>query len=426
MREPERGKGLLIATPYREGAVLAIARAAARRGELQRLYTTIYTGKLVPRARVIPFSRVRSRVEGELARRRLTGIPDDRVSTKARGAEAAAIVARRIPHAQSLASRLMYRSKDLFDRDVAQAVPRDGGSAVVAMFASAEHTLGAARKSARFAVLNFVNSHPEYHNRYLREFAGLSHGHRELVPEPVAARVQREIDVADLLLVPSRFVANQLVELGVDNQRIALRPYGVDLSGFHPAVGEPSPGRSRVRCLFVGQISHRKGIVPLLRAARLLTAHPIEFILVGPMVSREVLRDGVPENVRYLGATVHEGVAAMMRSADIFILPSIEDACPLVVLEAMATGLPTITTDHCGAGEFIDNGVDGVVVPAGDAEALSRAVEMLAGDPLLRASMASAARRRVAEGHSWDEYGDGILDLIGSRGGTDDAGGVGR
>lgn len=87
MRQLEREGGILIATPYREGPVLAIARSAPRREQLDRSYTSLHTGTWASRAGAIPLSALRSRIQWQRLRRRFTGIPDDRVVTKARGAE---------------------------------------------------------------------------------------------------------------------------------------------------------------------------------------------------------------------------------------------------------------------------------------------------------------------------------------------------
>jgi glycosyltransferase involved in cell wall biosynthesis len=286
------------------------------------------------------------------------------------------------------------------------------------MMASAELTLKAVRQSGRLGVLNFVNSHPFYQNLYLRELAGLSNGHHELIPDGVAKQVEAELEQADLVLVPSRFVANQLTELGVASGRVVVRPYGVDLSKFRPVRGGVSrPPGDRIRCLYMGQISHRKGIKILLDAARRLSGRPVGFTLVGPLVSPELLRD-MPANVRWLGAMAHEDAAEQLQLADVFVLPSLEDAYPLVTMEAMATGLPVVVSDHAGTSELITNGLDGLIVPAGQVTPLVEAFQQLLDDQTLRITMGSAARRRIEPDGSWDQYGLAVLDLISKQSAT--------
>jgi glycosyltransferase involved in cell wall biosynthesis len=162
----------------------------------------------------------------------------------------------------------------------------------------------------------------------------------------------------------------------------------------------------------LGQIAHRKGIKILLDAARLLSGQPIEFILVGPLVSPELLRD-MPTSVHWLGATAYENAAMELRRADVFVLPSLEDAYGLVTAEAMATGLPVVVTDHAGSSELITDGLDGLIVPAGQVTPLVEAIQRLVDDPRLRLRIARAARDRVQADSSWDNYGQSVLDLIG-------------
>jgi glycosyltransferase involved in cell wall biosynthesis len=309
----------------------------------------------------------------------------------------------------------MYAAKRSFDHAVAKRINPIGVDAVVAMMASAELTLKAVRQSQGLGVLNFVNSHPFYHNLYLRDLGGLSNGHHELIPDGVAKQVDAELELADVVLVPSRFVANQLSELGVGSGKVVVLPYGVDLSKFQPLRGTASPPSGDVmRCLYLGQIAHRKGIKILLDAARRLSGWPIEFILVGPLVSPELLRD-VPTNVRWLGAIAHDDAAEQLRLADVFVLPSLDDAYPLVTMEAMATSLPVVLSDHAGTSELITNGLDGLIVPAGEVTPLVDALQKLLDEQTLRVTMGSAARRRIEADGSWDHYGLAVLDQIGRQ-----------
>ncbi|MGE0229524.1 MAG: glycosyltransferase family 4 protein [Dehalococcoidia bacterium] len=346
----------------------------------------------------------------EADRRALPGIPDRRIECVSQLPELLRVAAARLPKAQSLASRLMYEGKAKFDRAVAARLAASASDVVVGQYGSAAETLSIARQTGRLGVLNFVSSHPQYRNQYLREMAGLTEGHHELVSARTAAAIQAEIDSADLILVPSRFVARQLQELGVSDDKIALEPYGVDLSAFRPAEDETTGSRSQLPlvCLYVGQISYRKGIRVLIEAARRLPASKCQFTLIGPLVSPDVLKD-LPENCKWLGASVHGEVAAAMRHADIFILPSIDDAYPLVTLEAMASGLAVIVSDHAGTNELITDGEDGLVVPAGDPDAIVRALERLMQTDGLVKDTGQAARRTVSKGNSWDEYGARVL-----------------
>lgn len=119
-------------------------------------------------------------------------------------------------------SRTIYAAKMAFDRAVARERPP--AEAVVGICGSVALAIRAAREMDALAVLNFVNSHGAEHNRFLREPAGLHGPGHELVPERVAGRVEQELSLADLVLVPSRFVVNQLLERGLPRAQVAGGP----------------------------------------------------------------------------------------------------------------------------------------------------------------------------------------------------------
>jgi glycosyltransferase involved in cell wall biosynthesis len=225
--------------------------------------------------------------------------------------------------------------------------------------------------------------------------------------------VESELELADLVLVPSRFVAGQLTAHGVPAEKLATLPYGVDLRAFHPPAA-PRKREGVLECLYVGHISHRKGVSSLLEAARRCRDLPVRFRLIGPVVSREVLAD-LPDNAVYEGASLPGGVAHAMRQADLFVLPTLEDSFALVLFEAMATGLPVVTTTNAGASELIEDSQDGLIVAPGDAAALADAIRRLVEQPELRARLGDAACIKVQAAHSWDSYGHSVLSAIQSR-----------
>lgn len=406
---------IVVSTPYRENSIMAIASAAIINEQLTCFYTTLYLKKFIHIAKHIPLSTLRERVEAELNRRTYPGIPNNLISSVESFAELAHVFSRRVlSNSRGLSSRLMYLVKDRFDRAVAQGETSKPSSIIVSMYAAAYETFSLIKKQGGKAVLNFVNSHPSYHNRYLKEFAHISNGHHELIPGWVENKVEKEIEAADLILVPSVFVAKQLEKVDVPIHKIAVEPYGVNLSLFHPSPLSRQKLRPKkpVHCLYVGQISHRKGIKILMEVARQCLKLPIKFTLIGPLVSPEVLKN-IPNNTVYKGPTILGGVAKAMREADMFILPTLEDACALVVFEAMASGLPVITTTQNGSGEIIRHGEDGLIVPPGDVTTLVEEIERLVSDQTWRLEMGEKARKKVERYYSWEDYGSRVLRRLG-------------
>ncbi len=258
---------LSVSTPYRANSIVHIARTAAVRAQIEVFYTTLYMARWQAAANRFPV--VGRRLSKELGRRAFPGIPAERVANVAMLPELLHIGARRLlgDRNPALAAQLMYWVKAKFDTAVARRVQHERPEVVVGMYAASLESFEAVHRHGGLAVLNFVNSHPAEHNRYLTQLAGLRAPHHELIPDWVSRRVESELELADLVLVPSRFVAGQLIAHGVPAEKLATLPYGVNLSAFSPRK-QYSPEKKRLECLYVGQISHRKGIPALLDAAR--------------------------------------------------------------------------------------------------------------------------------------------------------------
>jgi len=200
---------------------------------------------------------------------------------------------------------------------------------------------------------------------------------------------------------------------GVDADRIVVIPHGVDRKQFHPGVralhreqvrDELALPSDAVVFLYVGDL--RKGFEPAIRALpRVANA-----ILVG--VSRTppdafaatAEAEGVADRVTLAPAT--DRVERFYGAADVLVLPTPYDAFGMVLTEAMASGLPVITTPMAGASELVTPGVEGVLVEsATDVDALSAAMRTLASDAVGRARMGEAAATLMTR-HGWDGVAD--------------------
>jgi len=190
----------------------------------------------------------------------------------------------------------------------------------------------------------------------------------------------------------------------VPESRLHVVPNSIDWERFQPPTDSRPPGRDRV--LFVGvRYARRKGLHDLIAVApRILTEFPeTEFLLVGEDkegVESEFAGDAVLRAaLRFSGDLDAEGVASAYRDASIFVLPSYHEGMPMVLLEAMAAGLPVICSSVNAIPEVVTDRVSGFLIDPGDREALgSRLLELLR-DRELRRRLGEAARRRIREEH---------------------------
>lgn len=216
-------------------------------------------------------------------------------------------------------------------------------------------------------------------------------------------REEREYALADKISVPSSYAAKTFIDRGFDADKIMVNGLGVDLHRFQPPPARPLDRLPRI--VFAGGVGIRKGVPWLLEAFAPLSSKA-ELHVMGPVAPdfRKLLRKMALQNVYIRGAIAGDQLAAEYSRADIFCLPSIEEGYGLVIPQAMACGLPIVTTEVVGAVDLLTVGRDALIVPPCDAQALSLALEQLVDDAELRVSMGTYAHDKVQSGQSWEDY----------------------
>lgn len=217
-------------------------------------------------------------------------------------------------------------------------------------------------------------------------------------------RLDEEIRMADAVWVGSTYAADSFVAEGVARERMQVIPYGVDLAMFHP----PSPGdvaRQETRkftAIYAGQLTQRKGLSYLLEGYRQFARPDSQLILVGSGVGDPRALAPHAHLFRHTAHQTRAELARLYRSSDVFVFPTLVEGMPLVVLEAMACGLPVIVTAN-GPADIVRDGIDGFVIPSRDAGAVARCLDELRRRPELRREMGRNASRRAAE-FGWAAY----------------------
>jgi glycosyltransferase involved in cell wall biosynthesis len=316
----------------------------------------------------------------------------------------------------ALPSRYYYPMKRAWvDRVAAACVSRASCDLVHGWTHEALRTLRAARRVGAVAVLERNYAHPRHSREILEaEYAaagirwpgpswpGLSHYDHWVREMTVALD---EINEADVVLVPAEFTRETMVARGVTAEKIRVLPRGVDTERLRPGPRVPRP----FRALFVGQVCLRKGIRYLLEAWRRLGRRDAELILLGT-VNEEVR--GLLANYRDLSGLRVEGfardTAPHYAAASVFVLPTLDEGSAKVAAEAMAAGLPVITTPE--AGSLVVEGESGYLVPATDVESLTERLARLHAHPDTCAMMGAAARERILP-YTWARYQAGLIEV---------------
>jgi glycosyltransferase involved in cell wall biosynthesis len=213
--------------------------------------------------------------------------------------------------------------------------------------------------------------------------------------------------------------------------RVHLLYHGLDLARFP----DPPPDRPMrdgsdpadpVRIVSVGRAVEKKGFADLLRALAALPgdvhwrfAHAGGGELLG-VLKAQAEAAGLGQKVAFLGAKAQPDIVALMREADIFVLPAKEagngdrDGLPNVIMEAASQGLAIVATRFAGIPEFVRDGIDGDLVPPGEWDRLSNALNLLARDPARRASLGQSAHARLRDSFSAESGLDWLAARLGA------------
>ncbi|MCX5892042.1 MAG: glycosyltransferase family 4 protein [Deltaproteobacteria bacterium] len=314
---------------------------------------------------------------------------------------------RRAPNLVKARYNAQYLIHELFDRRAARHLPSQP-ELVVGWSSFSLHTLRRARELGAKTVLDHGSCHIAAQDEILREeYSRLGLRGHEFAHPKIIAKELLEYREVDCITIPSGFVRETFIQRGVPEAKLLLAPYGVNLTNFYP-----SPKLDRVfRIIHCGNISLRKGVHYLLQAFAELKLPDAELWLIGSLTEeiRPILQRLASPNIRHLGPFPEPELHKYYSQGSVFCLNSIEDGFGMVLVQAMACGLPVITTTNTGGADAVREGRDGFIIPIRDVAALKEKMLYFYKNPEAGRSMGEAARERVQTGFTWADYGDKII-----------------
>ncbi len=213
-------------------------------------------------------------------------------------------------------------------------------------------------------------------------------------------------------------LARRAIALGASADRIETVPYGVDTARFGPDVAARSARRKELGisngvplCVAAGRLVHKKGFEYLIDSVAAVPE--LVLAIAGEGTLDRALRSqadakGVAGRVRFLGNQAQDKVGEYFAAADVICAPSIRDdggnvdGLPNVVLEAMASGTPLVTTAAGGIGAVVEHGRTALVVAERDAAAIATAISRLLGNHVMAREIGNAARAEVQRRFGWN------------------------
>jgi glycosyltransferase involved in cell wall biosynthesis len=218
----------------------------------------------------------------------------------------------------------------------------------------------------------------------------------QFAPPDYWAAWREECQLADVIIVNSEWSRTAMLAEGVPSEKLIIVPLAYEQPSSSCGYGRTYPklfSRQRpLRILFLGNGNVCKGILDVIAAAERLSDLPVVFDVVGHHITLPELR---MDNVSLHGAVPRSEVSTWYRNADLFVLPTHSDGFALTQLEAMAHGLPVITTRRCGS--VVQPGVNGWLIEPGSPQQLAEVIREALSCSAQLAEMSAAALQRAKE-----------------------------
>ncbi len=390
---------ILVAHPTRQHSH-RLAQALQDAGLLQSYWT------LLPDRRALSWlpASVDGRLPSSVIRHSLQFLPVDKVHTLI-GPLLFQKVATR---SRSAAARQLgeWMAWAVFDRWVARQLPRLRPKVVVGYEMCCAETFRVAKSLGITCVLDAAAFHHTMQDKILDED---KYGAKSWTGKRLRRRKQIEVELADKIICVSELARRSYVDTGVDENRIVVNQVGCDVTKFAATAESSRTGAPKF--VFVGIPINRKGFDLLAASyARLLgQCRDAELHVAGDAAMAARLVAG--RHVHIHGKLSHDQLSKLLAQMDCLVLPSRLESFGMVVVEALAAGVPVIVSDHAGASEAIKENVNGWVVPAGDESALLERMMSCCRD-IDRVRLMGAACARSAADHDWSHYSRRTLDIF--------------
>lgn len=221
-------------------------------------------------------------------------------------------------------------------------------------------------------------------------------------------REDAEWDLADLIIVPSQYVKNTLINLDVTSEKIKVVPYGYDAMNVNSTTIDKVE-KKNLNVLYVGGLRLQKGIQYFYELSKTLPSEKFEFRAVGENFLKENTFSKIKHSIGAVGKILRSEMHMQYKWADILVVPSLSEGSATVIYEALSYGVPVICTEN--AGSVITNGKDGYIVEIRDVEKMKEYLISIADNNKLLELLKIEAKK-TSSLYTVEKYGDLLLDTI--------------
>lgn len=302
-----------------------------------------------------------------------------------------------------------YQACQTLDKFVAKSITER--TILIALSSVGLYSGARAQEMGGFFICDRGSSHIRFQNTALTEEYSRWGFNFPGVNPKIIEKEESEYEISDLITVPSEYVRQSFIKMGVPEAKISKVTYGARLDRFSK-VGEPILNQFQI--LWVGAVSLRKGFMYLLKAFQEFK-HPNKNLVVVGQISEEIaqlLSKQDLTRIKFLGQIANSELPSLYSTSTVFVLPSIEEGLAMVQGEALACGCPVISTPNAGADDLYTDGIEGFIVSPRSSDSIREKFEQLADDHILRNNMSDNALKKVRSLGGWDAYGNAFAKIV--------------
>jgi len=313
------------------------------------------------------------------------------------------------------AMNAIYERDEKFDSLISKKVAGQRAEIFWGFQGSSRLSLEAAKKSEKTAIVELSGAHVPFVVELLEEERMLhpdwsdSFSHFNF-PRSYFERLKEEPHVADMVIGASSYTRSSLMQYGVPESKFRMLPLG-----FDPAAIKIKDLRklrkNPLKLLYVGRVTQAKGVKYALEAVKYFDKTEIELHIIG-----HVQGSGTALK-KYNNFVLHPAISqgelfSVYCNYDALILPTISDGFGLVILEAMAAGIPVIATENSAGPDIVEHGKSGFVIPIRSVAAIVQCIEVLKNQTSEQYELMSAEARTTAMKYSWESYAIQVKSLL--------------
>jgi glycosyltransferase involved in cell wall biosynthesis len=311
----------------------------------------------------------------------------------------------------------VYNRDVQFDRYVAGKIKSRTSDIFWGFQGSCHQSLQMAKKSGKITLCELATAHVTGAKKILGQEIMLQPEWADsmdnlVFPSAYEKRLTEEPHLADFAVAASAFTRQTLTDDGIADNKIIYLPLGFDVS-YIPYSPKTVSSQRPFRFLYAGTVTQRKGISYLLQAMELLKpGRSAELHIIGGIQGSGKEFKAKKHLYVYHPPVSQLELFKLYAQYDALVLPTIFEGFGLVLVEAMAAGLPIITTPHSIGPELVEQGQNGYIVPVRDVQALANAMQLLLDTDAAKYEQMSAAARATAIGYSWHNYRDRLQTVL--------------